>query len=118
MVAIGDKATAASPNSIGSDRLAASKSTAYLGSREPAGIKNETDESTLQRFKRPLLCHPGLDTLRRRRTDLIDLQGVGRLENRQGGPDPDRRRDARVLYQLSESHNRVGGQGPNVSPEE
>ena len=37
------------------------------------------------------LCfQPGLNALRRRRADLFDVQGVGRLEDRQGGPGTDR----------------------------
>jgi hypothetical protein len=59
----------------------------------------------------------GLSSLRRHRADFFDFQGVGRLEDRQGGPEPDGRSNVGAGDQLPESRHRVGGQRPDFGPE-
>ena len=39
------------------------------------------------------MVHLGLDYLRRRRAEFFGLQGVGRVQDRQRAPEPDRWRD-------------------------
>ena len=74
-------------------------------------------ESSAERFDEPLVIQLGLDSLRRHRADLFDVQCVGRLEDRQGGPEPDGRSNVGAGDQLPESRHRVGGQRPDVGPE-
>jgi hypothetical protein len=80
--------------------------------QEPARL-----DGSSKRIEKPIVFHLGLDALRRRRADRFDLQGVGRLENRQRGPVPDVWRNVRTGDQLSERRHRVGGQRPNDGPE-
>ena len=60
----------------------------------------------------------GLGAIGRRRADFFDLHGVGRMENRQTGPEPNRMGDViGAGDQRPESRHRVGGQRPDVGPE-
>ena len=53
----------------------------------------------------------GLGAVRRRRADLLDVQGVGRVQNRQTGPEPNGMRIvAGAGDQFPEGRHRVGGQ--------
>ncbi len=45
---------------------------------------------------------------------LFGVQGVGRLEDRQGGPEPDGRSNVGAGDQFPESRHRLGGQRPDV----
>ena len=64
-----------------------------------------------------LMVDLGLDGLRRRRADFFDLQGVGRLEDCERGPEPDGWRNVGAGDQLPESRHRVRGQRQHVGPE-
>jgi hypothetical protein len=52
--------------------------------------------SSAERFNKPIVCQLGLDSLRCRRADVVGLQRIDGLENRERGPEPDRRGNART----------------------
>ncbi len=70
-----------------------------------------------KRFDKPLVSNTGLDSLRRFRASVFGLQCIGRLEDRERGPEPNGRSNVGTRDQLPESRHCVGGQRPNIGPE-
>lgn len=70
-----------------------------------------------QPVSRCLSIHRRFDASSRGRFDRIGSHRVGRLEDRQGGPEPHGRRNIGTGDQLPESRYGVGGQRTDIGPE-